>query len=267
MSPGLPDRAYSVLADSEKHFMKRDAPVVKRLLNCQDSGFIKAFWHIDKNIKKSLCSEGLVWVIFLQMLVEYSTNYAQAKKNEINDAKQEYEEKLNEISELAKALSRQIRAAELLAQKHGFSVDADHHSFELVKNAADNQADAETRYRFNNWIAGGIDDARSGFDLKYFPSIPNIIDEISRQYSTRCCISEGAMTPKRVGKINFFCMHFFKAIDHQVEISQLPSTILDITEQELADVLRVSLGDESINIQDVKNFKQSQKSNSKKKFF
>jgi hypothetical protein len=263
MSPGLPERAHSVLADSEKHFMKRDAPVVKRLLNCQDSGFIDAFWHIDKNIKKSLCSAGLAWAIFLQLLVEYSTNYVQAKKNEINDAKQEYEEKLAEISKIAKALSRQIRAAELLAQRHGFSVDADYHPFELLKNAADNQADAETRDRFYDWIAGGLDDARKEFDLKYFPNIPNIINEISRQYSTGFYVSEDAMTPKRAGKINLFCMHFFKAISHQIEISQLPSTILDITEQELADVLRVSLGDESICAQDVKNFKQSQK---RKKF-
>lgn len=259
MDPKLPERAYSVLADSEKHFMKRDKPVVERLLDCQDLGFIQAFWHIDKNIKKSQGSEGLYWAIFMQMLVEYSSDYAREKKKEISDAKNEYDEKLTEISKTADSLSRQIKAAQLLASKYGFFESADNDPFELIKNAADNQADSEVRHRFNHWIADGVDDARRGFDLKYFPDIPNIIDEISRQYSMGFKVSDDAMTPKKAGKINFFCEHFFKAIDHQAEIRQLPSTILDITEQELADVLRVLLRDESICVQDVKNFKQSQK--------
>nr|WP_305908491.1 hypothetical protein [Methylomarinum sp. Ch1-1]MDP4521327.1 hypothetical protein [Methylomarinum sp. Ch1-1] len=183
--------------------MKRDKPVVERLLDCRDSGFIQAFEHIDENIEKSLGSGGLAWVIFLQMLVEYSTDYAREKKKEISDAKNEYDEKLAEISKTADSLSRQIKAAQLLASKYGFFESADCHPFKLIKNAADNQADSETRHRFNDRIADGVNDARRGFDLKYFPDIPNIIDEISRQYSMGFKVSDDAMTPKKPVKSIF----------------------------------------------------------------
>nr|WP_305907177.1 hypothetical protein [Methylomarinum sp. Ch1-1]MDP4519907.1 hypothetical protein [Methylomarinum sp. Ch1-1] len=134
------------------------------------------------------------------------------KEKEISDAKNEYDEKLAEISKTADSLSRQIKAAQLLGSKYGFFESADCCPFELIKNAADNQADSETRHRFNDRIAGGVNEAIKGIEFKYFPDIPNIIDEISRQYSMGFKVSDDAMTPKKPVKSIFSASIFLRLL-------------------------------------------------------
>jgi len=252
MSVKLPEEARNVLSNPDD-FMKRDAEVVTRLLNCQDAGFIKAFYSIDKNIGESLYSKGSVWSFFLLLLVEHSTDFQKGKKKEITDAKNEYIEKLSAIADTSKQLSMQIKAADKLGEKYGFYNEVDVNPISLLKNTVNNQVYSETRYRFNHWIADKLDKAILGFDLKYFPRITDVIDEIERQYSSGFEISAEAMTPMRAGKINLFWMHFSASVEHNIKSGLLPSNIFAVSNSMIADILRISLGDESITEQNIKD--------------
>lgn len=259
METDLPEHAFNILSNREKYFLNRDKEVVERLLKCKDPDFRKAFCHIDKNIKRCLFSEQSAWIIFLQMLIEHSTDCGSGRVKEINDAKEEYQKKLLKISKTAKNLAKQIRVASILSSKYGFYDQVDVNPFDLINSAANNMPENETQYRFINYISENMNNVRKGFDLKYFPDIPTVIDEIATQYEKGFTWSEQAETPKKTGKINFFCSHFFACIHRLEETNQLPKGILKITDQELADILKITLDDKTIGVQDIKNFKPRKK--------
>jgi hypothetical protein len=271
MAEQLPEAAHRIL-NEEQPFFKRDKPVVDRLKNSTDYGFLFALNKIDAIIREhfpfnSHSRESIFadpysgqWQVFLDYLVTCSTNYTQENADGIRKAHKDYAEKLEAIIKAADELSKQIKLAEMIGERFGLSVNADVHPLGLLQNAIENQADSETRFRHNQWVGDTIRQARS-FDLKYHPSITNLIDEISRQYSQDYESTNFASVKKQTSKANDFFCHFFDSLKHSIELNQISSTILDskvITLSNWSDIFRVAL-DVTVTEQNLKDYRNPRK--------
>jgi len=262
----FPGGAQEILADKQGYFFKKDAPVLKRLINCRDKQFIDVLFKIDSKIKKYYPINSYMgqWRIFLDIFVSCATDFKAQRAVSKKDVKVIFEKKLSKITELAKSLADEMNDLAVYGEKNGLSEDASVHPLDLINKAVENQTDPETAFRYNSpWYEGksvrNLVNSAKRFDLKYFPSIPEVIDEVARQYSKDYIVFDSAKVPKQVGKINTFCEHFFSSINHHIEMNHLPEDILEITQPELANLLRVGLANDGIDVQDIKNYKQSQK--------
>lgn len=271
MAEQLPEAAHRIL-NEEQPFFKRDKPVVDRLKKSTDYGFLVALNKIDVIIREhfpfnSHSREPIFddpysgqWWIFLDYLVSCSTDYTQENADEIRNAHKDYAEKLKTISKIADELSRQIQMAEIIGSKFGLSANADVHPLGLLQNTIENQVDSETKFRHSQWVGDTIRQARS-FDLKYYPSISNLIDEISRQYSQDYESTNFAVVKKQTSKANDFFCHFFDSLKHSIKLNQISSTILDskvITLSNWSDIFSIAL-DVTVTEQNLKDYRNPRK--------
>jgi hypothetical protein len=271
MADQLPEAAHRIL-NEEQPFFKRDQPVVDRIKSSIDYGFLSALHKIDLIIRKHYpfnpySREPIFvdpysgqWWIFLEYLVSCATDYTQNNADEIRNAHKDYAEKLKAISKTADELSKQMQMAEIIGNKFGLSANADAHPLGLLQNTIENQVDSETKYRHNQWVGDTIRQARS-FDLKYYPSLSNLIDEISRQYSQDYESTNFASVKKQTSKANDFLNHFFDSLKHSIELNQISSKMLDykvITLSNWSDIFSVAL-DATITEQNLKDYRNPRK--------
>jgi hypothetical protein len=264
MALRLPSGYREILADGT-NFLKRDKPVIKRLNDSIDGHYISALHKIDDIIRKHepvnlVTGEPIFkdpylgqWWVFCGYLVPDAHDYSQEKADDIRNSREDFANKMKNISAAAAELSKLIQKANLLGEKFGFSENADVHPLGLLQSTIANQSDAETRYRFNHWVAENIEQARS-FDLKYFPSITEILDEISRQYAQGFEITESAAVAGSTSKNKDFCLQFFEHLRHSIELNQLPECLQTkgvVTYANWAAIFSVALN-HSVTVDDIK---------------
>lgn len=268
MALRLPSGYREILADGT-HFFKRDKPVVERLNDSTDGHYISALQKIDDIMRKhepvnSVTGEPIFkdpylgqWWVFCGYLVSCASDYSQEKADEIRNSRKDFANKMKDISEAADKLSKLIQAANLVGEKFGFSENADVHPLELLQSTVANQSDAETRFRFNERVAENIQQARH-FDLKYFPSITEMLDEISRQYAQDFEITESAKVADSTSKNNVFCLQFFEHLGHSIELNQMPERLQTkgvITYANWAAIFSVALN-HSVTVDNIKNYRR-----------
>lgn len=256
------------LHDYQKNFLKRDKPVIDRITASKDAEFIKALFSLDGKIRRYVPVNPVTyrthfvdpyqgqWLVFLEILVFCASAFNKETNPKINSEKEKFEAKLIEVSEAAKDLAKKIRIIDALGDRFGLSQDADVNPIDLMRNAAKNQSDYETAYLFKDKVSSGLKAAQQEYSLKYFPTIADLLDEISRQYNQKCIVFETSIARPKTGKINNFCDHLFSGIEHQIDIGHLPSDILSMKQAYLAAIFKVVLGDKSICLDDVKNWKK-----------
>ncbi|MFZ2452019.1 MAG: hypothetical protein WAW36_16000 [Methylovulum miyakonense] len=258
----LPDFACRWLSD-KNHFPKRELPVVERLINSTDCGLLNAFQKIDGVIKDHHYSAYSQWGTLLDWLVHCSVAYPQENANKIRNAKKDFAKKLLEISKLANKLSTLMRLADMKGTEYGLCEKVDFHPLGLLQSTIENQADAETRVMYNRHARDMIEQARN-FDLKCYPSINELLDEISRQYtqgynSTHYSFLVDVNNQTTIA--NDFFMNFYDELLHQIDIKCFSPKILEekiITLANWSDIFSVALG-VTITEQHIKDFRRKVK--------
>lgn len=223
MSSKFPEGALHYLNNWEEHFFKKDRTVIERINGCTDSQFIDVLWQLESNIVKHnpinkyshqpIYGDAYLgqWWVFLMLLIENATDFNSEDAALIRHAQKDFESKIFEIIGLAQDLAKQMRIADTNGEKWGFSSDSDVNPLSLLSSTVKYQSDSETTYRYNHWVSETVEEANQ-FDLKYLPTIPDIIEEIARQYTEKYIIFDSARVSKQKSKIYDFCDHFFPEI-------------------------------------------------------
>lgn len=279
MAVRLPEGARKILSD-ETNFFKRDKPVVDRLRTSTDGHYISALQKIDNIIQayepinihtvEPIFKDPYLgqWGVFLEYLVFCSVNYSQKSADEIRNARKDFAEKMDNISNKAAELSELIRKADNLGEKYGLSVNVDTRPLSLLQSAIDNQADAETKHRYYDTcnpcgesVASTLEQMGYKFSYKCFPPITALLDEISRQYDHDLESTEYAKVAKSTSKINDFCQQFFEDMEHSIDVFQFSPRLLSrgiVTYTHWAELFSVALGF-PISVTDIKNYPRAKK--------
>lgn len=270
----LPEGAYSALFTNRNSFFKRDAPIINRLTLCKDEFFFDSLFRIDalfmafkpwnQYSSRPVFSSPYImaWSIFLEHLVLSSGQFGgSGKAKQYRDAQKEHREKILAIHEKAAELADLIRAEEIHGEKWGLGHAHDAHPLKLLNSTAANRFD-ETAYLFKDRVQDKLREAGS-FGLKYFPGIPEIMEEISRQYSEDTVEVLYAMpVPRQISDVNFFLELFFNEVKECVERLHLPKEILKeniIRATDWTNIFSVSLGNSEISESHINEYKRKTK--------
>lgn len=283
----FPDGAYNALFNNRDSFLKREAAVVDRLINSRDQFFLDALFRIDglfrefnpyhPYTKEPIFDEpySQQWMFFFQHLVFSSQQFCSGRAKEFRTAQADHREKLFEIYKRAKELSELMRAEEIHSEKWGLSHDHDEHPLYLLDSAAENMTTTknisshekrlrvETAYLYKNWVLPNLDTARN-FALKYYPTIPEILEEISRQYANIDAVEvlDAMPVPRQISDQNFFLELFFNAIQKSIDGLLLPEKILAkkvITAEDWANIFKVSLDNFKFSQSNIDEYKRKTK--------
>lgn len=254
----FPLGAYKALFINPR-FLKRQADVVKRLVDTKDNYFFDALFRLDKlflgfNPCNQVSMEPIfddpynqVWDIFLDQLVFCSEQFCNGKAKEFRGAQSHYKNIIFDIYQKSQELADLIRLEEVYGEKWGLDHRHDVHPIRLLDSAVSNRTD-ETAYRYKNWVQPELIRAKS-FGLKYYPSIPDILDEISQQYADNEAIEvlHGMAVPHQISPYNFFLKLFFTSIQHSINTNILPESIIYnkvIRAVDWSNIFTVSLNDD-----------------------
>jgi len=269
----FPPGAYKALFINPR-FLKRQADVVKRLVDTKDNYFFDALFRLDKlflefNPYDQVSMEPVfddpynqVWDIFLDQLVFCSEQFCNGKAKEFRRAQSDHKDIIFKIHQKSQELADLIRLEECHGEKWSLDHCHDVHPMALLDSTTLNKTD-DSAYLYKNWVQPELIRAKS-FGLKYYPSIPDILDEISQQYADNEAIEvlHGMSVPRQISPYNFFLELFFTSIQHLIDTNKLPESILYnevIRAVDWSNIFKFSLNDAEFSEQKINEYRRKSK--------
>jgi len=111
--------------------------------------------------------------VFFGALMDTAAHWSPEKLREARDARAELRETNAEIAEAASALADLLRRRTELQDAHGFTTGTHYHVCDLIEAASAHNG------LFQSWLQKPLEQLRGQFDLKYWPSLPAVIEQIA----------------------------------------------------------------------------------------
>lgn len=176
-----------------------------------------------------------------------------ARLNDINRA----------ISEKAEELADLIRNREQLHNTSGFTSDTHYHICDVIRDAASNAHN----HRFLSHVKSKLDNLAGCFDLKYWPSLSEIMDEVSRDardgHTTASDSMTAAGTSSAKPSKNDFIRAFLVCLSERsmTQGGELPDDFMP-SDAVMADIVNSSMDlepDNMLTAVDIKSFRQRER--------
>lgn len=111
--------------------------------------------------------------VFFDALLNTAAHWSPEKLREARDARSELREVNARIVEAAEVLAELLRRRTELQDAHGFTTGAHYHVCDLIEAASARNG------LFQSWLQKPLEQLRGQFDLKYWPSLPAIIEQVA----------------------------------------------------------------------------------------
>lgn len=255
----LPKGARLALIEHKDSFLKRELPIVDRLASESHSDYLNTIIKIENIFSRFLFASVFgQWNVILNItlfgVTEFNKQASLQKKRGLN----EYSKDIVEIHETASKLSDLLRLSELNGERLGCCAGLDVSGISFLVGAAQNICDHEKKYRFDHWLKPEIEKLRS-YDLKYWPTVTDIIDELARQAGeAEMYIIDGEL-PKQIHKSNAFLKYFFENLFEEVERKRISAEIYEMADSEWCWFFNTAFGEQSVDEYDIKNFRKGNK--------
>lgn len=272
MMANLPHGAGKALIDRRDSFLKRELPIVERLITERNQNFISAMHSVENAFSTfsnlNTLSERTVypdpmlgqWECFLRSIMFCLTEFNHSTVRGTKDAQLELSDTLNEIHKAAKNLATKLRIASLRCENYGFYAEYDISGDSLLINAAENSSDSEKKHRFKSWLKPEMEKLSDRFDSKYWPTVIEIIDELSRQTSEiEVTLIRGEL-PKQIHTDNAFLQNFFERIFSDVDRGMISPELFNLKNSEWCGILNTASGSHHIYDQRIKKYTSEGKS-------
>jgi len=244
----IPDGAYLALTKYRDSFHKCEQPIVERLLTDTNPAYLSALSELNSLFSSSAlpswCIDGPMvgqWLIFFHELVFCVEHFNKESATKIKAEEKAFAEKLAEIQETATKLAEMLEVQEINGNKYGFMTRIDPHPLGLLTHTAENTCSPDTASIYNSFIKHRVAEART-FDLKYFPSIAELIYELARQADNGYEVHTDSRTPKQIHKNNELLDRFFRGVYDEIELKRLVPEIRNLTDPCWCAILNSATG-------------------------
>lgn len=266
----LPKGARFALIEHRDTFFKRERPIVNRLASETHSKYLNVmvkienifsrFRPVNEYTMESIYDDHVFgqWNALLQVtlygVIEFDKKASVKKKNELN----EYSENIVQIHRTASKLANLLRISEMKGERLGCCAGLDVSAIGLLVDSVDNIGDQEKKYRFNHWLRPEIENLRR-FDLKYWPTVIDIIEEVGRQAEESAIHVLDGELPKQIHKNNTFLKYFFGNLFEDIERKRISVEIYEMADSDWCWFFNTAFGEQSVNEYDMKNFRNGNK--------
>ncbi|MGY6278275.1 hypothetical protein [Methylomonas sp. MgM2] len=194
------------------------------------------------------------WHVLLDLLTVCVFHYNEETAKEIKSSQKEYLDNLKKIHTAVSELVKLLKIEEMKSHNCGISAKFDKDAAELMVSAAKNSCDTRKSCLFEWHIEPKIEPIIGRYDDKYFPSVAELISELSRQTANPEIIRYIEM-PSQIHKKNVFIKKFFEILGQSISANQIAHEILELTNPEWCWLFNVATERTDFVEQDLLNHK------------
>lgn len=178
--------------------------------------------------------------VFLGLILSTAAFWNPEKNQEARSARDDLIQVNQQIAQHATALAELLRKRSNLHDTSGFSSSTHYHVCQVIESAS------QHNYLFQSYVRDKLRNIRSQFDLKYWPSLGQCLDELAADAKAAVTeasdpLTAAATSARRASKADF-CKALFAAIDENSarNYGQLPRD-LRLTDRTLASLTNCAL--------------------------
>ena len=193
---------------------------------------------------------------FLSLLLSSAAFWNPEKTALYRNERKELEETNREISKVSRLLSRLLDKRDCLHNQSGFSSETHYHIIDVIKKSSSDN------YLYESCVNKPLDQIRSNYDLKYWPSIKDVIAELAEdaqnaEVYASDILTEASTNSNRASKVDFL-RALFSAINENSERNYglLPSNF-ELSDRSYAEIMNCALNLDSKDLVDAAYVKRA----------
>ncbi|MGC5887279.1 hypothetical protein [Ralstonia pseudosolanacearum] len=148
---------------------------------------------------------------FLDLLLGAAAFWSPEKITQARVARDELANVNRQIARKAEELAQLLERRTDLNNTSGFSSETHHHVCDVIEAASENN------YRFNSWVKDRLDALRGQFDLKYWPSLDQVLRELAADAESASMKATDPLTAAATVASRPSRADFFKALFAAIE--------------------------------------------------
>ena len=250
----LRSRAYNV----EHSILPSENVIIDRLLASREY-----MEHVYVELSESLSNQQID--VVLSLVLSCAAFWNPEKAASYRAERKELVETNREIVKAARQLAQLLEKRDELHNHSGFSSDTHYFIIDVIEKASKNN------YLYGSYIKHPLSHLRGRFDLKYWPSIEQVIAELATDaeqaevYATDS-LTEVSTSSSRSSKIDFLRALFLSIYENsEQEYGLIPSNF-KLSDRSIAEIMNCALQlnpEELVDASYVKNERQRQRAQRK----
>lgn len=249
-------KAYNI----EHDILTSENLIIDRLLGSREN-----LEHVYTELSESLNEQQLD--VVLSLVVSCAAFWNPEKAVSYREERKELIETNKEIAKIARKLADLLEKRYELHNHSGFSSDTHYSIINVIKKASKNN------YLFGSYLEEPLSHLTGRFDLKYWPSIEEVIEELGTDAAkaethANDSLTEASTTSSRPSKIDFL-RALFSAIheNSEREFGLIPRTF-ELSDKSFAEIMNCALQlepDELVDAAYIKRERQRQRQSGQRK--